>query len=298
MRDLARVRLVLERAQVDGLHEDDDAPAVVEAEARGLAAEGAAHLDAAVGPDAAARGALHAELVRAVQVELEALTMLRLSYCGSLTVLPEAIGGLAALTTLDLSGCDSLHALPEAICRLAVLPMLDLRGCENLTALPEAIDGLAALAMLDLRGCESLTALPEAICRLAVLPMLDTGFRDKLAAQPGAIGKFAALTNLDLVSLAQLEGHQHTDELIAAVRAAGGWLPYVNAPRTELLALRQRLPALRDRGRAAPSSSLRVYERLFLETPDDVFSHVLTFWRSDRDRHVVRADRDFDPESY
>ena len=71
--------------------------------------------------------------------------------------------------------------------------------------------------------------------------------------------------------------------LLAAVRAAGGWLPYVDAPRKELLALRQRLPALRDRGRAAPSSSVRAHERLFLDVPDDVFSHVLKFWPSGRD---------------
>ena len=70
---------------------------------------------------------------------------------------------------------------------------------------------------------------------------------------------------------------------LAAVRAAGGWLPYVDAPRKELLALRRRLPALRERGRAAPSSSVRAHERLFLGTPEDVFGHVLAFWRSDRD---------------
>jgi ankyrin len=74
-----------------------------------------------------------------------------------------------------------------------------------------------------------------------------------------------------------------TANLLAAVRAAGGWQPYVDAPRKELLALRQRLPALRDRGRAAPSSSVRAHERLFLDTPDDVFTSVLAFWRSDRD---------------
>jgi hypothetical protein len=78
-------------------------------------------------------------------------------------------------------------------------------------------------------------------------------------------------------------GRWRTANLLAAVRAAGGWQPYVDAPRKELLALRQRLPALRDRGRAAPSSSVRAHERLFLKVPDDVFSHVLAFWRSDRD---------------
>ena len=47
--------------------------------------------------------------------------------------------------------------------------------------------------------------------------------------------------------------------------------------------VRQRLPALRERGRAAPSSSSRAHERLFLEAPEDVFTSVLAFWRSDRD---------------
>ena len=81
------------------------------------------------------------------------------------------------------------------------------------------------------------------------------------------------------------KGHTTIADLLAAVRAAGGWIPCVNAPRKELLALRQRLPALRERGRAAPSSSVRAHERLFLrkDVPDDVFSHVLTFWRSARD---------------
>ena len=54
-------------------------------------------------------------------------------------------------------------------------------------------------------------------------------------------------------------------------------------PLTDRPRLRQRLPALRDRGRAAPSSSVRVHERLFLDTPGDVFTSVLQFWRSDRD---------------
>ena len=58
-------------------------------------------------------------------------------------------------------------------------------------------------------------------------------------------------------------GHTTLADFLAAVRAAGGWLPYVNAPRKELLALRQRLPALRERGRAAPSSRVRAHERLF-----------------------------------
>ena len=86
---------------------------------------------------------------------------------------------------------------------------------------------------------------------------------------------------------AQRCGSTTTAAFLAAIRAAGGWLPWLEAPRKELLALRQRLPALRDRGRAAPSTD-RTYERLFLDprVPDDVFAHVLAYWRSARDYGV------------
>ena len=87
----------------------------------------------------------------------------------------------------------------------------------------------------------------------------------------------------DPESQARVYNYTTAADFLAAVRAAGGWLPWLNAPRKELIALRRRLPALRDRGRAAPSSSVRAHERLFVKVPDDVFSHVLTFWRSDRD---------------
>jgi hypothetical protein len=70
--------------------------------------------------------------------------------------------------------------------------------------------------------------------------------------------------------------------LLAGVHAAGGWQPYVDAPRKELLEFRQALPSLR-RG---PSSSVPAHlERLFCDkkVPEDVFKHVLAFWRSARD---------------
>ena len=87
----------------------------------------------------------------------------------------------------------------------------------------------------------------------------------------------------DPEAVARVYGYTARADFLAAVRAAGGWLPWLNAPRKELLALRRRLPALRERGRAAPSSSVRAHERLFLDVPDDVFSHVLKFWPSGRD---------------
>ena len=100
----------------------------------------------------------------------------------------------------------------------------------------------------------------------------------------------------DPEAVARLVACTTTAELLAAVRTAGGWLPYINAPRKELLALRQRLPALRARGRAAPSSSVRVHERLFLDVPGDVFGHVLasaraTATRTSSTRRTTRSGR-------
>ena len=66
---------------------------------------------------------------------------------------------------------------------------------------------------------------------------------------------------------------------LAAVRAAGGWDAHVAQPRAALLAFRRNLPRLRRRG----PSSVRAHERLFVEVPEDVFTHVLAFWRSYRD---------------
>ena len=79
-------------------------------------------------------------------------------------------------------------------------------------------------------------------------------------------------------------GNTATAAFLAEVRAAGGWDKFVHEPRAELLALRQQLPSLRERGRASPST-VRAHERLFLNTslPDEVFSQILAFWRTSRD---------------
>jgi len=84
------------------------------------------------------------------------------------------------------------------------------------------------------------------------------------------------------------EAEAHLDDcpdvaaLLADVRAAGGWSAYVAAPRNQLLALRRELPMC---FRTGPCSAPRAQARLFLDKkiPDDVFMHVLTFWRSARD---------------
>ena len=68
-------------------------------------------------------------------------------------------------------------------------------------------------------------------------------------------------------------------DLLAAVRAAGGWSAYVAQPRAALLAFRRDLPTLRRLG----PPSVRAHEWLFAEAPADVCTHALAFWQSDRD---------------
>ena len=68
------------------------------------------------------------------------------------------------------------------------------------------------------------------------------------------------------------------------IKCTVGWHAVIHiAPRAALLALRRELPALRESGRATSPSSVPAHERLFFQAPDDVFSHIIKFWRSDRD---------------
>ena len=77
---------------------------------------------------------------------------------------------------------------------------------------------------------------------------------------------------------ARMGGVFETADFLAAVRAAGGWRPYVAAQRKPyidaLVALRRELPMRRT----APT--VPAHARLFLETPDDVFLRVLEYWRT------------------
>ena len=65
-------------------------------------------------------------------------------------------------------------------------------------------------------------------------------------------------------------GRTATADLLAAVRAAGGWRPYCDA---QFLELRRELLA----PGAVAKSSERLYERVFVELPNAVFPRVLAF---------------------
>ena len=96
-----------------------------------------------------------------------------------------------------------------------------------------------------------------------------------------------------------------TATFLEDVKAAGGWKAYLRAPRVQLVRLR----SLCDRGRAAPPSvasklsqlrtlsaaEVAVFARLFGaptprtprassgRLPNEIFWHILAFWRTDRD---------------
>ncbi|KAH8069779.1 hypothetical protein JL721_5670 [Aureococcus anophagefferens] len=102
----------------------------------------------------------------------------------------------------------------------------------------------------------------------------------KLLLSRGASLDWRDAAGRDPEAQARSKGHTTIADLLAAVRAAGGWLPYVNAPRKARPPPAP--PGLRERGRAAPSSSVSGARG----PPQDARRHlslVLTFWHSARD---------------
>ena len=191
-------------------------------------------------------------------------------------------GWLSALKWLIASGADvhlgapyyewaPLHAAAVEDHHEAVLLLLDAGG--RINAPGGRGEGITILHYCATNGLSRMSKL--LMSRGASLDALTESGQD-----PEARARhFASMQAADF------QGGSVTANLLAEVRAAGGWRPYVDAPRAELLALRRELPSLRERGRASPSSSVPLHETLFLraDVPDDVFSHVLAFWRTPRD---------------
>ena len=104
----------------------------------------------------------------------------------------------------------------------------------------------------------------------------------------------------DAEYFANSAGNREFAQLFAAVKLAGSWRKYSNAHRIDLVLLR----TLCERGRARPPTSRRepVLARLFPAAPpipkkaarlasrapkrplpNEIFRHILAFWRTDRD---------------
>ena len=92
----------------------------------------------------------------------------------------------------------------------------------------------------------------------------------KLLLSRGASLDVRANDGEDPEAIARRCGRTATADLLAAVRAAGGWRPYCTA---QFLELRRELRA----PGAVAESSERLYERVFVELPNDVFPRVLAF---------------------
>ena len=142
-------------------------------------------------------------------------------------------------------------------------------GFASLGAIRELLRGGASLDAVDHKGRTA-----EAIARTRLQkPIYDRPWpripdRPDLYRRPGAVEAFL--------------------ELCAAVRAAGSWKRYANAPRVQLVVLRK----LAESGRAGATRG--VATRLFAPRrrvqamgsralPDVLFWKILEFWRTDRD---------------
>ena len=180
-------------------------------------------------------------------------------WCRAITWLLE--NGADVQIGSPLRGIAPLHVAARKGPRLAAILLLD------------------AGARVDERDRDGMTALHCAaagwwndriMCKLLLSRGASLDVRNNAAKDPEAH--------------ARRLGNTATAAFLAEVRAAGGWDKYVHEPRADLLALRQQLPSLRERGRASPST-VRAHERLFLNTslPDEVFSQILAFWRTSRD---------------
>ena len=154
-----------------------------------------------------------------------------------------------------------------------------LSASDDLIDLDAAVLLLDAGARVDARDSTQRTPLHIA----AQCGRLRAGFETcKLLLSRGASLDARDWNGRDPEAIARAFSKPTAAAFLAGVRAAGGWSAYVAAPRNQLLALRRELPTL---FRTGPCSAPRAQARLFLDRkiPDDVFMHVLTFWRSERD---------------
>jgi hypothetical protein len=99
----------------------------------------------------------------------------------------------------------------------------------------------------------------------------------KLLLSRGASLDARNIDGRDPEARARRWGRTAAADLLAAVRAAGGWRPYCTAQRPYCDAqFRELRRELRAPGAVAESSE-RLYERVFVELPNAVFPRVLAF---------------------
>ena len=193
-------------------------------------------------------------------------------------------GWCAAITWLLEQGANVHVGWPSG----RVTPLHGAATCDRREA---AVLLLDAGARVDDRNRYRLTALHQAACN-GDIDMC------KLLLSRGASLDVRANNGDDPEAIARRYGRTATADVLAAVRAAGGWAAYARAPRVQLLMLR----ILCEQGRAVapPGLLARLFPRPFpCETerraslrsarnapaalPKELFWHIAQFWRSDRD---------------
>ena len=165
---------------------------------------------------------------------------------------------------------------------LVVYGVLPLNQCEFPLETNVLIDGGANVNARDRNGNQPLHNVVFRSSPLALAKVLVRRGAD-LSAK-GAHG-------LDAEEFNTRFGNVEVANFLRDVKAAGGWKPYARAPRIELVRLR----SLCARGHASPPPE-PILERLFgaqvsptkskaarVPLPNEVFWHVLSYWRTSRD---------------
>ncbi|KAH8091102.1 hypothetical protein JL720_5983 [Aureococcus anophagefferens] len=172
-------------------------------------------------------------------------------------------GWCSAITWLLEQGADVHVRRPGGVWT----PLLEAAWCDQHDA---AVLLLDAGARVDDRTYSGWTALHYAAAK---------GRTDmcKLLLSRGAWLDVRTNYGDDPEARARFRGRMATADVLAAVRAAGGWRPYCTAQRpyctAQFLELRRELRA----PGAVAESGERLYERVFVELPNDVFPRVLAF---------------------
>ena len=195
----------------------------------------------------------------------------------------------------------ALHAPCDLLLRYLIAEGANLdHECEGLPALHMAAGNLVDIerlrllldagASVDIRDWRMETPLHWAAGR-------STLAKTRLLVSRGASLDVLDQSGRSPEEFARSRDSRENADFLAAVRAAGGWRKYIREPRINLLMLR----LLCQDGRAAAPAGT-VLERLFpsparrssrsaarrrrvarTTLPKEVFWHVATFWRSDRD---------------
>ena len=107
--------------------------------------------------------------------DLQMLSLLDLSWCKTITKLPDTISELRNLKTLKLCHCHQLASLSDRIADCVSLEELDLKGCTALTSLPSRLSFCVGLKTLNLSDCRLLGKTGASLPDLQDLKNLAVG---------------------------------------------------------------------------------------------------------------------------